>query len=193
MQGKALAILIGLLAFGPAAEADELGYTFLQVSLSRAEVDNGPEADGYSFGASAELGERIYAFGSYSHADYDPYFGYDLEVESWTAGVGYHHGVTDRVSLYGDVGYVDIDLEANIGEASDDGYAASLGLRGLPHERVELAAEVTHTDLDVGRDDTAFSVQALFNLTQAFSLRAGYSTTDDVQSVFAGLRVYWDK
>lgn len=188
------AVLASLLAVVSAAEADDLSYSYLEVLALKGQADNGPDSEGFGLGASAELSSHIYAFGGYTTVEYDTFLGIDVDSDSWVAGVGYHRGIADRISIFGNVGYLDAEAESNLGMSiSDDGIAASLGLRGLVGSRLELGGAVNYVTLDRGDDDTSFSANALLNLTSAFSLIAGYATTDDAEGYSLGLRVYWDK
>jgi len=116
-----------------------------------------------------------------------------MDTTSWSAGVGYHKDIAEKASFFGEVGYVDVDLDSNIGDVSDDGFSAGIGIRGLVASKVELAGGITYIDLSDAGDDTSFGAGIFFNVSDIVTLGAAYRTSDDSNSVSASVRIYWGK
>ena len=188
-----LGLLAGVLASVGAYASDELSYSYVGIEYVRAELDDGPEGDGLGVTGSAEIGSAVHVFASYGKLDFDPYFGLDVEGTTWSGGIGYHRAIAERASFFADVSYVDVELDTNFGDASDDGYSVGIGVRGLVATKVELHGGISYVDLSDSGDDTSFGGGVRFNFTEMVSLGARYTTSDDSDSVAVALRLYWGK
>jgi hypothetical protein len=181
-----------LLSIGAIA-SDDLTYSYLQAEYVGVELDGGAKGDGFDFSASAEIGSAIHVFGGYGELAFDPFLGAEIDTATLNAGVGYHRAIGGRISLFGEVGYVDVDLDSSTGDVSDDGYSASIGIRGLVASSIELNGAISFVDLGDAGDDTAFSAGFLFNVNSTVSVGMGYTTSDDSDSLSVGVRVYMGK
>ena len=181
-------VLLAALLAAPALAEDPLSYGFVQLDYVDAELDGGPDGDGFDLGLSVELGETLYAFGGYGDLDFE-----GIELSSWTVGLGAHAPLGERASGFVQVGYIDADVEVVLfGTGEDDGWTAAAGVRGLLADaRVELAAAIDYIDLSDSGDDTAFRVEARYNVNRALSLGVGYATSDDTDALSLGARFYF--
>jgi len=207
-----LGLFAGLLASIGAHASVDLSYNYVQVEYVSVEIDNGPDGDGFGIAGSAEVGSQVHVLASYGKTDLDscgrcegviqggalfptpqalPLGGYLVDVTTWSAGVGYHTDIARKASFFGEVGYVDVELDSNIGDVSDDGFSAAIGIRGLVASKIELVGGISYVDLSDAGDDTAFSAGIRFNVTNTVSLGAEYTTSDDSDAVRVGVRIYW--
>ncbi len=195
-----LGLFAGLLASIGAHASVDLSYKYVQVEYVGVEIDNGPDGDGFGIAGSAEVGSQVHVFASYGKIDLDSLFfspqasplGSDiLDSTTWSAGVGYHTDIARKASFFGEVSYVDVELDSNIGDVSDEGFSAAIGIRGLVESKIELVGGISYVDLSNAGDDTAFSAGIRFNVTDTLSLGAGYTRSDDSDAVSVGVRIYW--
>ena len=185
-------ILCGLLlAVSTTAMADDLNYNFLSLGYERIELDNDfgfdVDGDGWTIGGSFEVGESWFLFAGYGMGDFD--FGVDLD--QWAAGGGYHLPMADNVDFVATLSYQRADISAGVLSVDDDGFGASVGLRAMVSERVELNGSVDYVDFGDAGDETSLSGSAWLNLTEQFALGLGVSFSDDATAYGLGGRLYF--
>lgn len=183
-----------LLVLAAPAMAADISYNFIEAGYQEIDIDAGflgggdIDGNGYGIGGSFELNENWFIAGSYAKADFD--FGVDLDQLS--VGAGYHVTISDNADFYGSLSFV--RAEASVGSFSEDedGYAATIGLRGMVGERFELNGSLSYVDFGSGGDTTAFGAGALYNFSDI--LAAGFSVEidDDVTAYGLGVRIYFD-
>lgn len=187
-----IGVLLVTLALAGAQASDDISYNYVQIGYIDAEIDGGPSGDGFGIDGSFELHENYHLFAGYGDLTFSE-FGIDVDLSSWTVGAGYDRNLTDASSLYFRVGYVDAEIDTPIGTASDDGFSAGLGLRGMVLARLELAGEITYVDLSDAGDDTSFSFGALYSFTPNVAAGVGFTASDDVDELNIGVRFYWGR
>lgn len=184
-------MLAGLLASIGAYASDDLSYSYVEANYVREEIDNGPDGDGFGLSGSVEVGSHVHVFAGFAGVGFDSFLGVVVDTTSWTLGGGYHVDIAQKASFFGEVGYVDVDLDTNFGDVSDDGFSAAVGIRGLVASKIELTGGINYVDLSDAGDDTAVSAGILFNVSDMVSLGAGYLTSDDGDALNVGVRVYF--
>ena len=185
-------ILCGLLlAVSSTAFADDLNYNFLTLGYDRVDLDDdlGFDVDGdsWNIGGSFEVGESWFLFAGYGMGDFD--FGIDLD--QWSAGGGYHLPMADNVDFVATLSYQRADISAGSLSLDDDGFGASVGIRAMVSERVELNGAVNYVDFGDFGDNTSLSGSAWLNLTEQFALGLGVSFGDDATAYGLGGRLYF--
>ena len=114
--------------------------------------------------------------------------GYD--VDSTSAGIGYHHGLSDNLDLVSQLDY--IHTSVNFGD-SIDGYRASVGFRNSFSEKFE-GSLVGHYEKmsDIDASDFSVSVEGQFKFNETlglvFGVESGQRYEQDVVSYNVGLR-----
>ena len=58
---------------------------------------------------------------------------------------------------------------------------------------LELAGFVEYTDLSDSGDETSYAGEIRWNISDIFTIGAGYSTADDADTIYGGVRLYWGK
>jgi hypothetical protein len=184
-----------LLLAAPTLAAD-ISYNFIGVEYQEIDIDGGVlggfdiDGDGYGVGGSFELNENWFIGASYSKADFD--FGVDLD--QLMLGAGYHVPITDNADFYGMFSFVSAEASIDgFDSVDEDGYAATIGLRGMIGERFELNGSLAYVDLGNGGDSTSFGAGALYNFSDAFAAGFSVGIDDDVTTYGIGLRVYFDR
>jgi outer membrane protein assembly factor BamA len=176
--------------------AADISYNFIEAEYQEIDIDSGflggfdIDGDGYGIGGSFELNENWFIGASYSKADFD--FGVDLD--QLMLGAGYHVPISDNADFYGMFSFVSAEASIDGFDSIDeDGYAATIGLRGMIGERFELNGSLAYVDFGNGGDSTAFGAGALYNFSDAFAAGFSVGIDDDVTTYGIGFRVYFDR
>lgn len=174
------------------AFAESPSYNYIEGSYQRIELDDiDVDGDGFGIAGSFAFGDMWQVVASYSSADLD--FGVDLD--EFRIGGGFHAPIAENVDFVANFTYVRLEAEVPGpfgGSADDDGIGASLGLRALPVDRLELAGFVDYVDLDESGDDTSVRGEAWYSLNEQIALGANVGTGDDITRYGIGVRVYFD-
>lgn len=183
--------LLALVLASPAF-AGGLSYNFIEGQYQKVEFDEGSidvDGDGFGIGGSFELNENVFVLASYASADFD--FGIDLN--QLAIGAGYAVEISETADFFATLSFIRAEVEASgFGSLDDDGFGATIGVRGMVSERVELFGTLSYVDL--GDDDsTAIGGGALYNVTDIFALGANVEFDEDVTSYGVIARIYFDQ
>jgi hypothetical protein len=173
------------------ALADGLSYNYIQLGYQQADLDDDfidVDGDGYGISGSFEVGENWFIGAGYSALDFD--FGVDFDQLS--IGAGYHVGMSDRSDFFATLSYIRAEASVSgLGSADEDGYGATVGIRGLVSDNFELSGSIGYVDLGDAGDGTAFGAEALYSFTENFALGFNVSVDDDVTMYGVGARFYF--
>lgn len=185
--------------------APGITYNAVLVSYSRVDIDGLSDA-GNEFGieGSVEVLDFAHLWGMLLHSNAEivvdvPDLGHlstDAGSTVLGAGVGLHRHLTDRISVFGRVGYliVDGDAETSVdGEAvpelsasaKDDGFTISGGARTMLTERLELRGGVMYVDTG-GDDDTRGIAELEYRVRESVGVFVRGSIGQDASSFGAG-------
>ena len=141
-MSRSFAVLTALLLASPVM-ADGLSYNFIEGAYARVELDDDivdVDGDGFGIGGSFEINENFFGFAGYSSAEFD--FGVDLN--QLDAGIGYHTGISANTDFVATLAYVRAEVDAGLfGSVDEDGWGASIGLRSMVSDRVELNGAIS--------------------------------------------------
>ena len=185
--------------------APGITYNAVLVSYSRVDIDGLSDAGNeFAIEGSVEVMDYAHLWGMLSHANVEnvvdvPDLGHlstDAGSTVLGAGVGLHRHLTDRVSVFGRVGYliVDGDAETSLdGEAvpelstgeKDDGFTISGGARTMLTERLELRGAVMYVDIG-GDDDTRGTAELEYRVREDVGVFVRGSIEQDASSFGAG-------
>ena len=190
MIRKSLGIALLLLA-GPALAAD-ISYNYIQLDYGFVELEDvvpgvSVDGDGPGISGSFEVGENWFIGAGYQKVDFD----FDVEFEQISAGLGYHTGIAANTDFFATVSYVQLDASGGGGSASENGYGATIGVRGMVSEKLELDGVIGYVDLGDGADGTSFGAAAIYNFTKTFSFGVNVGFEEDATSYGAGVRLYF--
>lgn len=175
------------------ALAGELSYNYVELGYQRVDVDDvlpGVNVDGDGFGirGSVEINESWFIAGAYSQTDFD--FGADNDLLSF--GAGYHAAIAPRVDVFTILSYITAEASANgFSSIDDDGYGASVGVRGLVGDRIELVGRISYVDLGGSADGTSYGAGALYSFTDTFALGIEFDVGEDATAYGVGARFYF--
>lgn len=184
-----------VLALAAPTFAADISYNYIQAGYQEIDIDGGfvggldIDGDGYGVGGSFELNENWFIAASYSKADFD----FGVDVDELMLGAGYHVPISDNADFYGMFSYINAEASASgFASIEEDGYAATIGLRGMIGERFELNGSLAYVDFGNGGDTTAFGAGALYNFTDMLAAGFSIDIDEDVTAYGIGFRVYFD-
>lgn len=168
----------------------ELSYNYLQAGYQRISLDVGDDGNGAAIGGALEFGENLYGFVSYGTASFD--FGIDLN--SLSIGAGYHTPISRSTDAFVTLAYVDADASADgFQSIGDNGFGATLGVRGMLNPRLELTASASYVDLGNGNDGTSLGGAGWYLFRRHLAVGFFADFDDDGESYGVGLRWYFDR
>lgn len=168
----------------------DISYNYLQAGYQRISLDVGDDGNGAAISGSLEFGENVYGFVSYGTASFD--FGIDLN--NLSIGAGYHTSISRSTDAFVAIAYVDADARADgFASIGDNGFGASLGVRGMLNQQLELTASLTYTDLGNGVDGTSLGGAGWYLFRRHLALGFFADFDEDGESYGVGLRWYFDQ
>ncbi len=177
--------------FSVTAMAEDISYNYVVGGYQRIDLDNGfgldIDGDRFAIGGSFEVGESWFLFAGYGLSDFD----FGVELDEISAGVGFHTAISPSTDFVAEVGFASADISAAGVSVDDNGYAASVGVRSMLSNEVELAAAVTYADIGDFGSDTSVGGSAWYNLSEQFALGLTANAGDDVTSYGLGARLYF--
>lgn len=182
---------VSLAALAAPALAEGPSYNYIEAGYERVEIDDAfgdVDGDGFGIGGSFEIGDQWQVIASYGSADFD----FDVDLDQLVIGGGFHSPVSDNVDVVANLVYVRLDASAFGFSVDDDGFGASIGLRGMAAPQVELEGYVDYIDLDDSGDDTSFRGAAWYYFTESFAAGVQLGAGDDTTSYGIGARLFFD-
>jgi hypothetical protein len=185
----ALALMTGLAA--TSANASELSYSFVEAGYTNlGDLDStADDFDGFNLRGSVELGESFYILGDYTTTSSTFPGGFDANFDTYSLGFGFHHSISDKADIFGDVSYLNgsIDIETTTG-ADDDGYRARFGFRGALSDKFEGTIGVTHYDLGEFGSDTSLLLGGQLKFNDTWGAVAEVEAGGDSTHYLVGIR-----
>lgn len=183
--GKVVLGSLMLAATPLAAMADEMSYSYVDLAYAETDINGvSDSADGFALRGSVGFAENWFAFGEFASQSVQ-----SVDIDSYAAGIGGHWGLAESLDVVGSLGYFRVELNGPGGSNfSDDGYLATLGLRGRAGDAVELEGGARYTDLGDGGDSTALYVGGRFHFNRTWALGAEYQDSDDSSAILAYVR-----
>jgi len=185
-------LVMVLFAFSASVYADGFNYNSVTLSYGQMQFDD-LDVDGDSIGISGsfEVGEKFFLAAGYGKSDIGDNF-ISADIDSWSAGVGYHMPMSDRFDLVTSLSYEYVDISVDgFGSESDNGIGIGAGVRFAATEKFEIDGGVSYVDYSDGGDDTSFGLGFLYNFTDSFSAGASGNWGDDTSAYGIGGRFYF--
>jgi hypothetical protein len=185
-----LLILASLILAGSYANAQGVSYNYAEFGYQRVSVDGGPDGDGLAVSGSFAFNESWYGVAGYSTADFN--FGNDLD--KIYLGAGYRLALSTNTDFFGELAFVDASANANGFDSSgDNGFAATIGARGMLTPKIELQGTLSYVDFGGGGDSTAIGVEGWYTFGGKFAAGVTTDFSDDVNVLGLAVRWYFDK
>lgn len=202
---RSLLLSAALLA-GPAL-ADDLSYNFFDLGYQTVGIDSSTldvDGDGFGLTASVAIAPDFHLFADYGEAEFDLLFDTRTDVSELAAGVGYNKAISDDMDLVVQAGFLRADSKSTFGGSGspfyspssisndDTGYLASVGLRGMASDKLELSGTLTHVDI-FNSTDLGLGVSAVYYPAINWGVGLSYGLADDEATFAFGLRFNFNR
>ena len=191
---KQLVLALALAGAPIAASAAELSYSFIEAGYAQLNqelphVDLGGgavaqigdiEASGVQVSGSIEMGASFYLFGGYKSGSDDvvvtsniPGFrpvSVDIDLTQFNAGLGYHHGLSERADLITEISYIATEAEVAGSSSDADDARVAVGVRGLMTDNFEGWLKANYTDGDAYDGEFSATVGAQFKFNRTWGI-----------------------
>ena len=187
--------LIGVLMLSSAAAmADGPSYSRIQASYQEVDLDLGggidADGDGFGVGGSVAIGDSWYVFADYSTADLASV----VDLTILTIGGGWHTSMTTNTDFFAELGFADGEIDVSgFGSESDSGYSATVGIRSMLSEELEVYGSIGQVDFDDFGDGTNISAGLWYTASGNLALGLGATFDDDITRYGIGVRLYFDR
>ena len=178
----ALAGTFLVLASYAASAADGVSYSYIDLNYVNTDLERGPSGDGFGARGSVEFGGNFFVFAEYATLDFD-----NVDADQYAVGLGGFMELTGEIDLTGRIGYVEADLSGGGLGLDDDGYMASLGVRGRM-DSFELEGQGIYRDFSDGGDEFALNIAGRYYFTENIAAGVEYEIGDDAQNFIVGVR-----
>lgn len=168
-------------------------YHYLELGLADVEFDVPAgadlEGDGFRFEYSVGVRDHVHLFANYDALELDEV---DGDITRKLFGLGVHYSPLQKLSVFGRLGYTDLDVDVGTGNVGDDGFTLIGGARYLIGDGWEIRGGAEYVNLDHGGSDTFLTVGGDFFLTDVAALTLDFDDRDDYQVLMLGFRFYFD-
>lgn len=201
MIGKWQCAFIGgglLAAVSASAAAAGFNYSYAEVGFTS--INSDPlDAKGGSAELSIAAGDYVHLKGGYSHfnnADLSskgfPSWtknNQNVDIDSFSVGIGGNYPVYKKVDLTGTVSYLDNEFTGD-NNNSERGYEVELGARVQALKKLEMTPSLIKVNTD-NYDATGYSLGLVYALNKQYSIRTRVRRfgDDNVTDFFAGVRL----
>lgn len=161
-----------------AHDHQEVSYDYVSGDYYKYDLDGGT-AEAFSVDGSVSLKEDVFLESGLSRTTSG-----GSHVKTLGVSLGYAHAIMhDRVDLVGTVGAGHMKFSGNGLDGSENFKAASLGLRTMAMDNLEVRATVNREWSDLG-NETLLAAEGKYFLQDNFSLDAGYGYVDGDNKVY---------
>lgn len=152
------AVMVALLAFtGSVALAQAPGYGYIEAGYLNVDPDNFSESGDNVYGeASLGLFKNFHVSGRYIDGDYAQ----NVDLSYWQFAAGWHGLLGEKADLVAEVTWSDQE----IGNVSDDGVGANLGVRWRLVKMFEIDGFAHWTDYNDAGSQDSYEVRAIFDI-----------------------------
>ncbi|GAB3010926.1 porin family protein [Bowmanella dokdonensis] len=184
---------LSLLSVAVSAAAPE--WNLVELSYAKADIDDadGISPAGFNLSGSALLGDSVFLKGDFTSLSDDFQVlgeSVDVDLDWFSAGLGYRYAVSGQTDLYGIVSYESFELKASLdGESEsgdDNGYGLTVGVRSMLTGQLELDGSISYIDID--ESETLYRLGANYYFTPQLSVGASYRAADDFDIWYLGGR-----
>lgn len=186
----ALAVLAGLAG---TANASELSYSYVEASYINSDDFDGNSTfdyNGWGVRGSLALGDNFYLLGEYN-VQSDKFFDTKVDFDTYEIGVGFHHGISEKVDFFADVSYADLKLNVKMpgfsSDVDDSGYTARAGVRCKFAEKFEGTAALLYRNRGIFENDSSLLLGGHYKFTENFGLVASMDV-DSESAYSVGVR-----
>lgn len=193
MKNKSLAlttILFATLSVSTISIAKSPSWNNIGVGYVSVDIeDSNFEPTGFTLLGSKLINDNVYLHGNYRLVSEDVNNN-DVELSTLNLGLGVRHGLDETTDLFGQISYLNAEIE--VGNFSDDenGYSLAAGVKSMLSDNFEVMVKATRDSLD-GESETAFGIGASFYLNEKVSIGAGYQIADDINVLTVNIKAHF--
>lgn len=177
-------VLLALLALALplVSQADDLSFTYLELTARHVDPDFASSEIGYRGVASLGLPLNFYGFAQFETADLDNVGG-DLNNSDF--GLGWHIGLGDTVQGLVEAAWTNREA----GLFDEDGYTVNVGVRVAPGDTFEFGAKAGYRNLDNNLDGGFGEAYLLWKLWGPVGLVANAELAEKANYYGLGVRL----
>jgi hypothetical protein len=182
-----LATAVGVLATQPLLAEDNVmspKWNNIELDFVSLSIDDLNKVDpkGISLTGTKLITEDIFAVAGYSYLE-DDYMNVDIELETYTLGLGMKKSVSKSTDLFGTLTYEHKDVNG----FNDDGMALTLGVRHILNNNFELGAKIENERI-AGEDGFSINANAHYLINNNVSVGVGYTIGEESKTANIGVR-----
>ncbi len=175
--------------------AETSRYNYVEANYLQGDIDTGPEDvdfDGFALRGSYQFYEDFFVTGDYRDMEMDEDLdSVDVNGEKAYLGLGFIFGENDKGSFFGQVRYIDVNLDVSAngleGEDDDSGYGLEAGFKMYPSYRSEITIAARYED--VMEDSETFGyAEFVFDFIEDLGGVASVEYGSDMTTVGLGVR-----
>ncbi len=179
MKKKLLLVLLSAFTFNALAETPTFNYFDLGYITWRPDQTSLVNSlSGLNIKFSKEINESVYFAGDLEYVSKN-----SIDITLITAGVGYASHFSDSSSVYGEIDIANVSAS---GSSSETGYEATVGVRSMVSDALELKGAIEYLDINGG--DTTFALGTAYLFTENFGAYFDYKFNQDVDRFALGIR-----
>jgi hypothetical protein len=165
-----------------AQAATDFGYTYAEARYLNIDPERGADADGATAIGWYRLNERFFLTGQYIGVDFDS----GVDAKTFALGGGFIQSLNDHWDVVVLASARRTELDTGLTTAADNGYAAQLGIRGMPIPRLETRAFVNH--VNVNRGETSLFLSGDWSFTPSLAGGIAAEFGENANTISVGLR-----
>ena len=183
-------LALGILA-PMAVQAESPSYDYAELGYVKADIDDlNVDGDGFGIGGSFGFYENWFMFAEYANLGFD----FDIDVNTFEAGFGYHYPMSDMVDLAVSASYLRAEADSGGFSEDDSGYGLKALVRGMVNDAFELNGGINYVDFGGnGGSDTSFEAGALYSFTDNVAFGGRVDLADEGNTYQIGFRFYFNK
>jgi hypothetical protein len=193
MKNKSLAlttILFATLSVSTISIAKSPSWNNIGVGYVSVDIeDSNFEPTGFTLLGSKLINDNVYLHGNYRLVSEDVNNN-DVEISTLNLGLGVRHGLDETTDLFGQISYLNAEIEVDNFSDDENGYSLAAGVKSMLSDNFEVMIKATRDSLD-GESETAFGIDASFYLNEKVSIGAGYQIADDVNVLTVNIKTHF--
>ena len=157
----------------------------IEIDFITISVDNNDELNpkGISIKGTKLLTNNIFGIAGYSYIEED-FMGINLEIDSYTIGLGHKQSISNNTDLYGALTYEYV----NVNGFDDDAFKLTVGARHMVSNKIELGAKLDNLIAN-SESNLSFNVNANYLINDNFSVGIGYTIAEESKTTNIGVRL----
>tara|TARA_R110002012_G_scaffold224450_3_gene396432 strand:+ start:347 stop:931 length:585 start_codon:yes stop_codon:yes gene_type:complete len=191
MKSKAVLLFCALFST-TSVIATSPNWDYVQGGYYTADVSDfdGFDPTGFGVGGAKSLGDNVFVRGSYSMLSDDLSDG-DVDFDQGSAELGYRYKMSSSTDVYGTIAYqyaeLSIDAEGSDASTDTDGFGATIGIRSMVTNKIDLEAAAGFLRFD-GDSEAITSITANYFFHSDVSAGINFTKISDVSTLGAVLR-----